>query len=158
NVFDKSQLRINGAAQQIESTNISPTQTSFTPTAAFQPGGNYSINLQVIQSRDGKTLPSGSGNSDVLTRSSSFFDFTPPASGTPAAVALPQVAANGVYSFQVGSVGPSSTTFIDPAIAIGYKYAVGPGDPNFASVTLPTTGGGKFTVTYQQGGQTVSTP
>lgn len=29
-------------------------------------------------------------------------------------------------------------TFIDPFVAIGYDYAIGVGDPNFASVLLPT--------------------
>ena len=35
--------------------------------------------------------------------------------------------ATGVYHFNVGSVGPDSITYIDPTIAVGYKYAIGAG-------------------------------
>ena len=54
----------------------------------------------------------------------------------------------GVYQFNVGSVGPDSVTFIDPARAIGYIYDTGVGDPNFASVILPDVGGGVFDLSY----------
>jgi hypothetical protein len=156
NIFDKSQKTAQGNTSLIESKNINPALRSYTPITTLTNGGSYSINLQVIQSRDGGLLPPHSTNADILSRSSSFFSFSKPAGSSPVAQ-LPQVMANGVYSFHVSSVSPNSTTFIDPAIAIGYTYAVGPGDPNFASVTLPSTGGGQFTVTYQQGSQTVST-
>ena len=42
-----------------------------------------------------------------------------------------------VYSFNA-TVEDGQTIFIDPLVAIGYEYAIGPGDPNFASVILPT--------------------
>ena len=58
------------------------------------------------------------------------------------------VGANGVDYFNVGSVGPDFVTFIDPAIAIGYIYDTGAGDPNFASVILPDVGGGVFDLSY----------
>jgi hypothetical protein len=56
--------------------------------------------------------------------------------------------ATGVYHFNVGSVGPDSITYIDPTIAVGYKYAIGAGDPNFASVILPDVGGGVFDLSF----------
>src|SRR5271166_3479839 len=49
-----------------------------------------------------------------------------------------------MFHFSIGSVGPSSVTFIDPKVAIGYDYAIGAGNPNFASVLLPNVGGGHF--------------
>jgi hypothetical protein len=156
NVYDKSQHTLGGAAVQIESKTIPPSQTGYTPTVALAPGGNYAIGLQVIQSRDGGPLPANSSNSDILSRSSSYFDFTPPNGGSPPSIHLPTVAPNGVYSFQVGGVGPNSVTFIDPAIAIGYTYAIGPTDPNFASVILPNVGGGQFTVSFPQNGTSVA--
>jgi hypothetical protein len=156
NVYDKSVRDALGTPGTIASTEINPTQRSFAPTA-LKTGGSYSIDLQIIQTRDGMTIPPGPHNADILTRSRSFFSFSKPAGSSPV-TQLPQVMANGVYSFHVSSVSPNSTTFIDPAIAVGYTYATGPGDPNFASVTLPNIGGGQFTVTYQQGSQTVSTP
>ena len=68
-----------------------------------------------------------------LPRSSAF---TPLSSGPPN-VALPTVV-NGVYNFAITNVGPNSVTFIDPFVAVGYDYATGIGDPNFASVLLPS--------------------
>ena len=44
--------------------------------------------------------------------------------------------ANGAYTFGVDVV-PNVEIFIDPAVAVGYDYAVGAGDPLFATVRLP---------------------
>jgi PEP-CTERM motif-containing protein len=71
---------------------------------------------------------------------------------------LPSIDHTGVYHFNVGSVGPGSVTFIDPKVAIGYDYAIGHGDPNFASVILPNVGGGHFELSFLQGGHTVMDP
>jgi hypothetical protein len=155
-VYDKSQRNQLGQMQIIELTDIPPTQTSYTPKVALQTGGAYSISLKIAQTRDGTNSSNGT-LVDILTRSSSFFSFTKPP-GALQPVFIPQVRANGVYSFQVSAVGPSATTFIDPAVAVGYQYAIGQGDPNFASVTLPNVGGGNFVVAYPQGGQNVSVP
>jgi hypothetical protein len=42
-----------------------------------------------------------------------------------------------VYFFNTTVVGGQTLSF-DPPVAIGYDYAIGTGNPNFASVTLPT--------------------
>jgi hypothetical protein len=93
---------------------------------------------------------SNNSNADILTRSNSWFDFTPKlGSTTPTNIALPMVdGATGVYHFNIGSVGPDFVTYIDPAIAVGYIYDTGVGDPNFASVILPDVGGGVFDLSY----------
>jgi hypothetical protein len=158
NIYDKSVILANGTADTISSTNISPTATSFTPTIALKPGGSYAIGFQVILTRDGQDLPLNSGNRDILSRSNSFFDFSPPKPGSPPSIALPSIDPAGVYHFNIGSVGPSQVTFIDPKIAIGYNYAIGTGDPNFASVTLPNVGGGHFILAFLMGGQMVTDP
>lgn len=44
--------------------------------------------------------------------------------------------ANGTYIFNTTVVG-GVPIFIDPLVAIGYDYAIGTGDPMFASVELP---------------------
>ncbi len=54
----------------------------------------------------------------------------------------------GVYHFNFTIPGSDFKTFIDPAIAIGYIYDIGAGDPNFASVILPDVGGGVFDLSY----------
>jgi hypothetical protein len=155
NIFDKSVVLMNGTNDVIESNNLKPMATNFTPTVALKPGGSYAINFQVIQTRDHNPIPLNSGNADILTRSNSFFDFSPPTSGEPPVISLPTIH-NGVYYFRIDSVGPSSVTFIDPKIAIGYDYAIGAGDPNFASVILPDVGGGHFDLSFQLGGKTVT--
>jgi hypothetical protein len=44
-----------------------------------------------------------------------------------------------IYGFQL-TVQPGLTYYIDPAVATGYIYQTGSGDPNFASVELPDIG------------------
>src|SRR5262249_27397830 len=145
----KSVFLPNGQNDVIFFTNLNPSSTSFQiPTNAhLAVGGNYVINFQVIDTRSGQPLPPNAGNADILTRSNSFFDFSPPSRGSPV-IQLPNITPDGVYHFNVGSVGPNAMTFIDPLVAIGYIYDIGADDPNFASVLLPNVGGGHFQLSY----------
>jgi hypothetical protein len=150
NIFDRSSPLANGQADIIHTANLPNTATSYTLPSILSSGKSlvdgdkYSINFQVIETRGGVTF--GGSNASILTRSSSFFDFTPQPSDTaPGNIALPQVdGVTGVYHFNVDTAGPDSITFIDPAIAVGYVYDIGAGDPNFASVILPDVGDGIF--------------
>jgi PEP-CTERM motif len=57
-------------------------------------------------------------------------------------VYLPTVTVTGtglVYGFDI-TVAPGVTYHIDPAVATGYIYKIGSGDPNFANVELPDVG------------------
>lgn len=158
NIYDKGDLLANGVANNIESITLkggAAAATSFTlpaPGVALKLGGNYAIGLQLISGRGGVVT---SNNATFLSRSQSYFDFSP-TTGGPADVALPTITADGVYSFHVGDVSSSSITFIDPAVATGYEYATASGEPNFKSVVLPDTGGGHFTLTFTVGGVTQS--
>lgn len=158
-IYDKSQFTASGGNQIIFATSISPSATSFTipTTAGLVAGGNYVINFQVIDTRNGQPLPANANNENILTRSSSYFDFSPPGGGSPPVIQLPTIDPSGVYHFNVGSVGPNSVTFIDPAVAVGYTYDIGLGDPNFASVTLPNVGGGRFDLSYLLNGSDFTT-
>ncbi len=155
NIDDRSTPPLaNGTADTIYTAIISPNATNYTIPSILSsgqsliPGDKYTIQFELITTRDGGPNANNS-QSDILTRSSSFFDFTPrPGNAQPANIALPMVGANGVYHFNVGSVGKDFVTFIDPAIAIGYMYDTGAGDPNFASVILPDVGGGVFDLSY----------
>jgi hypothetical protein len=161
NIFDRSSAPgANGVDNIIFSTIISPTATSFTIPASFQststspfqsliPGDKYSINFQVIDTRDGTSNPNNS-NADILSRSNSFFDFTPQLAGTqPTNIQLPQVdGQTGVYHFSFSIPVDNSVIFIDPPVAIGYIYDIGAGDPNFASVILPNVGDGIFDLSF----------
>lgn len=152
NIYDKNNIRANGVADVIHSIAIAPGAGSYTLPALMngnnQPldtGGNYTINLQLIETRGHTTFTNN--NAQILRRSNSFFAFTPLTGNVPDDIALPTVA-DGVYNFSVAEVGPSSITFIDPFVAVGYDYAIGAGDPNFASVVLPAIGDGAFTLEF----------
>lgn len=164
NVFDKNNRSATGAVNVIHSQQIAANATSFTlpglmngTNAPLAMGGNYTINLQVIETR-GHVAFNSNNNALILRRSSSFFAFTPLSGVVPDDIALPTVNAAGVYNFHVAAVGPNSVTFIDPFVAVGYDYATGAGDPNFGSVRLPNVGDGQFTLSFTDanGAQTVS--
>ena len=155
-IYDRSSPPLaNGTQNVIYTTIVPPTSTQFTVPAdlgngqALVVGNKYTINFQVITTRDGGSDPTNS-NADFLTRSNSFFDFTPePGDTTPSNIALPMVdGITGVYHFDIGTVGADAITFIDPTVAIGYIYDIGQGDPNFASVILPGVGNGVFDLSY----------
>jgi len=166
NIFDvDGPTRANGAKDIIHSAAIPASSVSYTIPATLSAGGslqaghNYSINFQVIDLRSGATeaqFVSTNNNALILSRSNSYFNFQPIASGTVPNVHLPQVGVDpnpfdnrgAPYQFSITSVGPNSVTFIDPFVAVGYDYAIGPGDPNFASVLLPNVGDGIFDVVF----------
>lgn len=159
NLFDKSRI-LNGHADVVHSVAIGAASTfydipsTFSSGLSLREGGNYSINLQLIDTRGDVPF---NNNAQILRRSSSFFAFTPLSGSSPPDVALPTVV-NGVYNFHITQVGPGNITFIDPFVAIGYDYATGQGDPNFASVLLPNVGDGQFTLAFTDvtGAQSVS--
>ena len=150
NIYNRSTpLLANGTHDTIYSHDLAdPTATSFAlPAGILTAGSNYTIGFQVIETRN--NVPFSGAQSEILTRSNSFFDFSPTTVGSPPVIALPTVnGLTGVYTFKIRSVGPSTTTFIDPAIATGYHYQTAAGEPNFASVLLPNVANGMFTLSY----------
>lgn len=144
NIYDRSVLRNGSTADVVHSFAVATALGSYTLPArlnsgqALQFGGDYVINIQMIDTRgDPAEFLRTNQNAHILRRSSSFFSFTPLDNNAPPNVALPTVV-NGVYNFAITEVGPGSVTFIDPFVAVGYDYQTGAGDPNFASVLLPT--------------------
>lgn len=143
NVFDRAALNVRGQADVIHVARLPGSAVSYTLPAVLSSGqqlhtgGDYILGLSLVDTRGDPALyVAGSGNAQILRMSSASFNFTPLADGAPPQVYLPTVV-DGTYHFEIGSVGPDATTFIDPLIAIGYIYAIGAGDPNFASVLLP---------------------
>lgn len=147
-IFDKNRVLPDGSRDIIFSRSLASNASSFTLPGAIglSSTGRYAINFQLIETRG--HVPFGGSNSQIFSRSNSFFDFTPLSGNAPTDIALPTIAANGVYHFNVGNVGTDHITFIDPEVAIGYQYAIGASGPNFQSVLLPDVGDGQYTLAY----------
>ncbi len=144
NIFDRGVTLANGQADNTHSVQVSPSAGSYTIPAVLSSGqvlnfgGDYVFNVQLIDTRGDPAVFLATGNNaHILRRSSSFFNFTPLQGGGPPNVFLPTVV-NGVYNFAITNVGPTSVTLIDPFVAVGYHYAIGAGNPAFASVLPPT--------------------
>ncbi len=118
-----------------------PTTTSFTIDAAakatfaapYDPSHSYAIEIILLQTRIGDGTP--------YNASGVFFDWNPSdVSALP--VYLPVTDPFG-FSYDMQVVA-GQTYYIDPTVAIGYDFQIGEGDPNFASVLLPTGIGDNF--------------
>jgi len=60
---------------------------------------------------------------------------------------LPLVTDTGVYQYSMTVTG-GETYFLDPAVAVGYSFAIGAGNPNFASVILPAVQADPFDLSF----------
>jgi hypothetical protein len=126
----------------VTSYTVNPADFTI-PGYAFQLGKNYSIEMSIIQTKDGSNTNLANSNIRAIARS--YADFTPNEGGGPP-VNLPVVLDNGAYKFDM-SIVAGQTYYIDPEVAIGYDYAIGLGDPNFATVDLPEAiGDGLFDI------------
>lgn len=155
-VLDKKVKNPQGVSDIIFSRNLPWNSTSFTiPGNVLSFDTEYVLSIELIETRDG-TDWTGSPNSNISRRSKSFFDFTP-ISGGPPNVYLPTVGPppdpstgfGAPYQFSISNIVPGVTVFIDPYLAVGYDYAIGPGNPKFASVVLPAVQNSPFTLLYQ---------
>jgi hypothetical protein len=84
--------------------------------------------------------------------SRSFFNFSP--NGTVPSfqgpIDLPNVNQAGVFNFN-DSVQSGVPVLLDPAIAVGYVFKTGTGDPLFQSVALPTLGNSAYEIDIWNG-------
>jgi hypothetical protein len=156
-VFAKNQKNSQGVADIIFSDTFAGNVTSFTvpDSANLTDNTPYVLNIQLIETRTG-AASTGNPNANISKRSSSFFDFTPLPAGAPPAVMLPTVGPapdpgtglGPTYEFRVEGIVPGGKIFIDPYLAIGYDYAIGAGNPNFASVLLPAIQSEPFLLSF----------
>lgn len=146
NIFDKELINndplvgpVNNG--QVASRNVGPNVTSYTVTGAdftvpgysFQLNRNYSIEISLIQTKDGTSA--NLANDNVASISRVYADFRANNNGGPP-VNLPVVLANGSFQFNMAVV-PGQVYYIDPLVAVGYDYLIGEGNPSFQSVVLP---------------------
>ncbi len=153
-VFDKTATNAQGVDNIVFSNTFAANVTTFTvpPSANLLANHPYVLNVQLIETRDG-TASTGNPNANISRRSFSTFDFTPLAPGTPPQILLPTVGpgVGAAYQFNAVGVKAGQTIFVDPFVAIGYKYALGAGNPNFASVLLPAVQNTNFTLAFVSG-------
>jgi hypothetical protein len=114
----------------------------------LQAGHHYTLDIYGVVASN-PALPLNNDNSAAW--SESFFDFVPLAQGSAPSVYLPTITTAGAYAFDM-TVVAGQTVFIDPAIATGYNYATGAGNPNFASVLLPAIQTTPYLVTFMNNG------
>lgn len=160
-IYDKAVILANGTRDIVHTTVLSPNATEYTiPTtlstrngAHLITGRDYVFNFQMIDTRDNGVIQPATGNANLLSRSNSYFNFRVPEPGETKVIQLPVVSSDtGAYAFSVDHVGPDSVTYIDPAVAIGYDYVLGDGNPNFASVLFPDLQGDPYDLYYSTDG------
>ncbi|MEO7338815.1 MAG: PEP-CTERM sorting domain-containing protein [Caldimonas sp.] len=147
NIYDKALINNDPNAGpintgQVTNVNVLPSVRSYTVNAAdftvpgysFQLNHSYSIEIGLIQTKDGSSTNLANDNLKAISRV--YADFRATQVGGPA-VNLPVTLVNGSYQFNIAVVA-GQTYFIDPAVATGYDYRIGAGNPNFRSVLLPT--------------------
>jgi hypothetical protein len=172
-IYDKSVQAPAGLKDVIHNEAISGSSRSYTIPGVLStgqrlvPGKPYVLAISLIRLRSGFTegqFLNENNSAMILNRSLSFFEFTPLTGSAPGEVFLPSVGPDpdpadsfgAAFQFGIDRVGPDRMIFIDPFVAVGYEYAIGPGDPNFASVFLPDVGGGMFTVSFGSTAQAVA--
>jgi Fibronectin type III domain/PEP-CTERM motif len=126
-----------GVGAIFEQNLTQPTYTA--QTSSLVPGVTYTIELEMLTTRDGSNNINSDSNLSAASRV--YSSFTLPSS-IAVPINLPTYIAVGnslVWGFQI-TVAPGITYYIDPAVATGYIYRIGAGNPNFASVELPDIG------------------
>jgi hypothetical protein len=149
NIIDKDIKDIHGFPDFVLNMGLPAGSTSFTvPTAlagglTLDPTHHYAIEISETQLRN----PGGPFlHFNELRISRVVPDFTVLASSAPPNVYLPFVDPfTGVFHFNM-TVIAGQVFFVDPSVAIGYDFATGLGDQNFASVVLPAAGDNVFDV------------
>lgn len=124
---DRIAIDWNGGSEKSPSLDID--NLTLATGATFEEGVPYELRIETVHFDGTRDI------SRQINRSSTFANFTKLPVGT-APVVLPTLDPNGVFNFDFGVVQGESV-IIDPLVAIGYDYAVGVGDPLFASVLIP---------------------
>jgi hypothetical protein len=128
----------------VNGSSISASINSITiPNGELEDGKKYTARIKVFEKDPNTGLP--------LSQTETFIDFTPLVNGDPNSVFLPTVGIDSNTGDDLGAsyyfdvdVTASTPIFIDPAIAVGYEYQIGSGDPLFESVTLPSLGDNNY--------------
>jgi hypothetical protein len=160
-IYDKSLQTPDHLAPLVYGNNNIGLATSWTaPLGVFGSGGsgphlpltdNYMIAIQLDQTN--ASLPNPE---DLEGRSRTFVNFNIASFGTSTSpVYVPIITSDGVSQFDI-SVTTGQTYPIDPIVATGFEYAIGAGNPNFATVLLPAVQRTDYTITWDNGKDTAN--
>ena len=136
-IYDHQQFDAFGFEKLIHLEFVDPNQTSFDIPSILNDNNGMGL---VIGDRYTIAIISDERRSDrsVAARSRSFFEFVAVDFGdTP--VFIPTVGPDNVYRFDI-AVQSGQMIIVDPFFSVGFDYEVGPGDPFFESVLLPSIG------------------
>jgi hypothetical protein len=157
NIFDKSLTAAGGGVDAVYAASFPGTINSFTVPNALAGGLTLQLNHHYTIDIYGVTLRNPAApinNTNSAAWSQAYFDFTPLPSGSPV-VNLPAVTSTGAYQYRI-TVVAGQTVFVDPTVAVGYSFAIGAGNPNFASVIFPGVQTGPFDLSFLYDGSDFS--
>lgn len=154
-IFDPTRTNANGAPDLVGGGTFAGTTGSFIVPPTLADGlplqnHNYIIEFFGITLRD-PTLSHPNIATNYAAESEAFFNFTPLPAGAPPDVYLPITGSTGGYGYMITVMG-GQTYFVDPTVAVGYSFATGAGNPNFASVIFPAVQTAPFDLSFLYGG------
>jgi hypothetical protein len=156
-IFDPSLKSANGAPDLVGGGTFAGTTGSFTVPSILangmplQQNHQYIIEFFGITVRDPTLMPNPNTAANYAAESEAFFNFTPLPAGAPPDVHLPITGSTGGYQYTM-TVKAGQTYFVDPTVAVGYTFAIGAGDPNFASVIFPAVQTTPFDLSFMYDG------
>jgi hypothetical protein len=156
-IYEDNAVNADGGADLVYTATLAGNAGTYTVPSeldgglTLQDGVHYTLDIYGVVTRNGSDNIADITNPNSAAWSESYFDFEPIAGAAVPTVYLPTVV-NGAYNFNM-TVVSGQTYFIDPAIATGYSYTTGAGNPNFASVLLPAIQTTPYLVTFLVNGK-----
>ncbi|MGB5705396.1 MAG: hypothetical protein WBM41_01085 [Arenicellales bacterium] len=148
-IFDLSRQALDGSALVIHAENLSAASTFYDVPAsldsgdALQIGGHYEITIMLQKNRDDGSL---------LSRSRRFYQFSLIPHGP--LQELPSVSPDNVFSFDFDAT-KQSTFILDPPHAVGYRYEIQTGNPEFGSIRVLSDFGSDYKLSFRNGARKV---
>jgi hypothetical protein len=149
-VFDLEQRDLSGQAVEVYSSpSFTSGETAFTiPGGVLDESKLYAIQIETRLERDSGTSSTGQDLSgSTLSVNRTWFNFATSDLPEGVEIKLPQVITTErgtpVFIFD-NEVAGGEVEFYDPLVTEGYDFAIGEGNPNFASFILPNLGDGFF--------------
>lgn len=155
-LYDKSTHAAGGGADLIYSHSMPGNTTTFTLPSPQAGGPILNPNDSYVADFKGLILRNPAGprtNANTAAQSQTYVDFFPTSSAVP--LNLPTTLVGGGYQYSMPVI-PGFLYYLDPAIATGYVFDTGAGNPNFASVLLPAIQSAPYDLSFLDNGMTIT--